>query len=126
MIAAGPPAITVVTSSLTSLRENVLPAVAGTVNTTVADLQGRLRAGQSLADIARSAGIPRPELITAIQAALAASGVPVKDLPQDKVLQRVADHRRKAPRSPDARSRERSGDDRGDGQDLGSRVDLRL
>jgi hypothetical protein len=117
----------VVTSSLSSLRENVLPAVAGTANTTVADLQGRLRAGQSLADIARNAGIPRAELITAIQAALSASGVLVKDLPQDKVVQRVADHRQRAHRAQNSRSgRRHADDDRPENRDLGSRLDIQM
>lgn len=128
--AVGPPTITVVTSSLASLRENVLSAVAGTVNTSVADLQGRLRSGQSLADVARAAGVPRPELLETVREAMSVTGGLVADLPQDKVVQRIADHRQKVPRSPqtgpgnggagDGPARE-AGD-----ETLGARVDLRL
>jgi hypothetical protein len=127
MAGIGPPSITVVTSSLTSLRQNVLPAVAGSVNSTVADLQGRLRVGQSLADIASQAGTSRSELVAVIHAALSASGALVKDLPQDKIVQRIADHRQRTSRTPNVRSEPRPVDEnRAENKELGSRLDVRL
>ncbi len=100
---SAPPTITVVTSSLATLRSNVLSAVAGTINSSVADLQGRLRSGQSLADVARDAGVSRADLLAMVQDALSSTGGLVADLPQDKVVQRIADHRQKLARVPTGR-----------------------
>jgi hypothetical protein len=141
--ATAPPTITVVTSSLASLRQNVLSAVAGTVNTSVAELQGRLRGGQSLSDVARTSGVSRPELLATVQEALSVTGGLIADLPQDKVVQRIVDHRQKVPRVPSrpegslpanttgtantpdvVGTREAHG--AGAAQGLGARVDLKL
>lgn len=120
---APPPTITVVTTSLASLRANVLSAVAGTINTSVADLQGRLRAGQSISDVARAAGLSRPDLLATVSAALTATGGLVADLPQDRVVQRLADHRQKVPRTATGRDETA---ERSPADTIGQHLDLRL
>jgi hypothetical protein len=52
-----------------------------------------------LTDLARSAGMSLDQLITTINAAVAASGRVAPDLPVDEVVQRIADQRKKAERS---------------------------
>lgn len=119
-----PPTITIVTTSLASLRANVLSAVAGSINASVADLQGKLRAGQSLSDVARAAGLSRPDLLTTVSEALTATGGLVADLPQNRVVQRIADHRQKVARTPTGTSGHR--EERQQSGDTGQHVDLRL
>lgn len=131
---SGPPTINVVTSSLATLRSNVLSAVAGTVNTSVADLQGRLRAGQSLSDVARSSGVSRTDLLATVREALSATGGLVADLPQDKVVQRIADHRQKVTRPSGheetsghaADSTDGKAGSTGAGGSIGGKLDVRL
>lgn len=94
-----PPALSVASSPVGALRTTVLSAVAGTLNTTVADVQGRLRSGQSLADLARTAGLSRDQLVASISAAVQTSGRVSPDLAVDEVVQRIADQRKKADRS---------------------------
>lgn len=94
-----PAALSVASSPVGDLRTTVLSAVAGTLNTSVADVQGRLRAGQSLADLARTAGMSRDELVATLNAAVTATGRVTPDLPVDEVVQRIADQRRKPERS---------------------------
>jgi len=94
-----PPAMSVASSPVGALRTTVLSAVAGTLNTSVADVQGRLRAGQTLADLARSVGMSRDQLVATINAAVTASGNVAPDLPVDEVVQRIADQRKKAERT---------------------------
>jgi lambda repressor-like predicted transcriptional regulator len=95
-----PPAMSVASSPVGQLRTTVLSAVAGTLNTSVADVQGRLRAGQSLADLARTAGMSQDELMAAITSAVTASGDVAPDLSVDAVVQRIADQRKKTERTP--------------------------
>lgn len=100
-----PAALSVASSPVGELRTTVLSAVAGTLNTSVADVQGRLRAGQSLADLARTAGMSRDELVATLNAAVTATGRVTPDLPVDEVVQRIADQRRKPerPHAPEQR-----------------------
>jgi lambda repressor-like predicted transcriptional regulator len=95
-----PPAMSIASSPVGQLRTTVLSAVAGTLNTSVADVQGRLRAGQSLADLARTAGMSQDELMAAITSAVTASGDVAPDLSVDAVVQRIADQRKKSERTP--------------------------
>lgn len=98
-----PPALSVASSPVGALRTTVLSAVAGTLNTSVADVQGRLRAGQSLADLARTAGLSRDQMVASINAAVQASGRMSPDLAVDEVVQRITDQRKRADRaSPDS------------------------
>jgi hypothetical protein len=101
-VAAGlqPPALSVASSPVGALRTTVLSAVASTLNTSVADLQGRLRAGQSLTDLARTVGLSRDELVASINAAVQASGRVAPDLAVDEVVQRIADQRKRSDRAP--------------------------
>jgi lambda repressor-like predicted transcriptional regulator len=94
-----PPAMSVASSPVGQLRTTVLSAVAGTLNTSVADVQGRLRAGQSLADLARTAGMSQDELMAAITSAVTATGDVAPDLSVDAVVQRIADQRKKGERT---------------------------
>jgi len=94
-----PPAMSVASSPVGQLRTTVLSAVAGTLNTSVADVQGRLRAGQSLADLAKTAGMSQDELMAAITSAVTASGDVAPDLSVDAVVQRIADQRKKGERT---------------------------
>lgn len=94
-----PPALSVASSPVGELRTTVLSAVAGTLSTSVADVQGRLRAGQSLADMARAVGMSRDQLEATIKAAVTASGRVSPDLGVDEVVQRIADQRRKTDRT---------------------------
>jgi hypothetical protein len=107
-----PPALSVASSPVGELRTRVLTAVAGTLNTTVADVQGRMRAGQALSDLARSAGMSRDQLVTTINAAVAASGRVTPELPVDELVQRIADQRKRTDRSapPPQRDSRRFGD----------------
>ncbi len=123
--AGAPPTITVVTTSLASLRANVLSAVAGSINASVADLQGKLRAGQSLSDVAKAAGLSRPDLLATVSEALTATGGLIVDLPQDKVVQRIADHRQKVARTPIGDSGRADARQKLSGQ-VSQHVDLRL
>jgi hypothetical protein len=65
----------------------------------VADVQGRLRAGQSLADLAHATGLSRDQLVATITEAVTASGRLSPDLAVDQVVQRIADQRKKADRA---------------------------
>jgi hypothetical protein len=121
-----PPTITVVTTSLASLRANVLSAVAGSINASVADLQGKLRAGQSLSDVAKAAGLSRPDLLATVTEALTTTGGLIADLPQDKVVQRIADHRQKVPRGTNRGSGRTDGQPEQQPGDGHQHVDLRL
>jgi hypothetical protein len=94
-----PPALSVASSPVGELRTTVLSAVAGTLNTSVADVQGRLRAGQSLADMARAVGMSRDQLAATINAAVTATGRVSPDLDVDEVVQRIADQRKKTDRT---------------------------
>lgn len=94
-----PPAMSVASSPVGELRTTVLSAVAGTLNTSVADVQGRLRGGQTLADLARTVGMSRDQLVATINAAVSASGRVSTDLDVDQVVQRIADQRKKTERT---------------------------
>jgi hypothetical protein len=100
-----PPALSVASSPVGALRTMVLSAVAGTLNTSVADVQGRLRAGQSLTELARTAGLSRDELVASINAAVQASGRVAPDLAVDEVVQRIADQRKRSDRASPAHDR---------------------
>jgi hypothetical protein len=100
-----PPALSVASSPVGELRTRVLSAVAGTLNTSVADVQGRLRGGQSLADLARTVGLSRQELVASIGAAVAGSGRASPDLPLEDLVQRIADQRKRSDRSGSAPAR---------------------
>lgn len=104
-----PPALSVASSPVGALRTTVLSAVAGTLNTSVADVQGRLRAGQSLTELARTAGLSLDELVAsvnaAVQASVQASGRVAPDLAVDEVVQRIADQRKRSDRASLAHSR---------------------
>jgi hypothetical protein len=94
-----PPALSVASSPVGALRTTVLSAVAGTLNTSVADVQGRLRAGQSLTELARTAGLSRDELVASVNAAVQAAGRVAPDLAADEVVQRIADQRKRSDRA---------------------------
>lgn len=116
-----PPALSVASSPVGELRTTVLSAVAGTLNTSVADVQGRLRSGQSLADLARTVGMSRDELVATISTAVAGSGRVNPDLPVDEVVHRIADQRKRSERSPSA-----TRPPRGPGGEGGERTEGRL
>jgi hypothetical protein len=119
-----PAALSVASSPVGELRTTVLSAVAGTLNTSVADVQGRLRGGQTLAEMARSVGIPRDELVASISAAVTASGRVSPDLAVDELVQRIADQRKKADRTAPPPQRSPG---RGAGSsDAGHALDIRL
>ncbi|HET9657726.1 MAG TPA: hypothetical protein VFP72_20410 [Kineosporiaceae bacterium] len=119
-----PPLMSVASSPVGELRTTVLTAVAGTLNTSVADVQGRLRAGQTLADLARSVGMSRDELMASVRAAVTASGRLTPDLDVDEVVQRIADQRKKTERSSGGTPR--SGPHVPRDGDTGSLLDVRL
>jgi lambda repressor-like predicted transcriptional regulator len=100
-----PAALSVASSPVGELRTTVLSAVAGTLNTSVADVQGRLRGGQTLADLARTAGLSRDQLVATINAAVSASGRVSTDLDVDQVVHRIADQRKKTERTSPAPQR---------------------
>ena len=121
-----PPALSVASSPVGEFRTHVLSAVAGTINTSVADVQGRLRSGQSLAEIARAAGMSRDSLLSTISAAVTAAGRLAPDLALDEVVQRIADQRRRVDGSDPGGSRSTSRR-AGDGDSTTGRlVDLQL
>lgn len=94
--AAGiPPVLSLASSPVGQLRTTVLSAVAGSLNMSVGDLQGRLRAGQSLAEVARAGGMSRDDLTTVMSHVVASSGRVSADLTVDEVVQRLADQRRR-------------------------------
>ena len=101
-----PPTLSVASSPVGALRTTVLSAVAGTLNTSVADVQGRLRAGQSLTELARTAGLSRDELVASVNAAVQASGRVAPDLAVDEVVQRIADQRKRSDRASAAHDRD--------------------
>jgi DNA-binding phage protein len=62
--------------SFASARNNVMSAVAGQLGISQSDLQSQLKSGQSLADVAKAAGMSSEQLTDTITAALKKSNLP--------------------------------------------------